>query len=213
MKEVVEYTMSKHRYILSINVAMMLALGACGQNTDQNQDVKNEGQPPQENVEDNQEMGMAEEGNSDHDGMQHSSSAEVPEGLKEAKEPKYEVGSQATVETDHMKGMDGAEATIVGAYDTIAYVVTYTPTNGGEPVKDHKWVIQEEIADAGQETLSPGSEVTLEADHMEGMKGATAEIVSSEQTTVYMIDYKPTTGGEEVKNHKWVTEDELGPVQ
>lgn len=55
--------------------------------------------------------------------------------------------------------------------------------------------------------------MTLEADHMEGMKGATAEIVSSEQTTVYMIDYKPTTGGEEVKNHKWVTENELGPVQ
>ncbi|GIN58291.1 YdhK family protein [Lederbergia ruris] len=204
--------MSKHRYILTINVAMMLALGACGQASDQNKEVKDEGQAPQENVENNQES-TDKGANSSHDSMQHSSSAEVPEGLKEAKDPKYKAGSQAIVETDHMEGMDGAEATIVGAYDTIAYVVSYTPTNGGEKVKDHKWVIQEEIVDAGQEPLSPGTEVTLEADHMEGMEGATAEIESSEHTTVYMIDYKPTTGGEEVKNHKWVTENELGPVQ
>ncbi|HLR51893.1 MAG TPA: YdhK family protein, partial [Candidatus Avamphibacillus sp.] len=44
---------------------------------------------------------------------------------------------------------------------------------------------------------------------MKGMEGATAEIESSEKTTVYMIDYTPTTGGEEVKNHKWVTDSEL----
>jgi hypothetical protein len=44
---------------------------------------------------------------------------------------------------------------------------------------------------------------------MEGMKGATAEIDSAEETTVYMVDYTPTNGGEEVKNHKWVTESEL----
>jgi len=76
-------------------------------------------------------------------------------------------------------------------------------------VENHKWVIQEEIKDAGDETLESGTEVTVEADHMVGMDGATAEIDSSEQTTVYMINYTPTTGGEEVTNHKWVTEDEL----
>lgn len=41
------------------------------------------------------------------------------------------------------------------------------------------------------------------------MKGATAEIESAEQTTVYMVDYTPTDGGEVVTNHKWVTEEEL----
>ncbi|MCJ7841407.1 YdhK family protein [Lederbergia sp. NSJ-179] len=203
--------MSKHRYILTLNVAM-LALGTCGQATNQNKEVKDEGQASQENVENNQES-TDKGSNSSHDSMHHSSSGEVPEGLKEAKAPKYTVGSQAIIETDHMKGMDGAEATIVGAYDTIAYVVSYKPTNGGEPVKDYKWVIQEEIADDVQEPVSPGTEVTLEADHMEGMKGATAEIESSEHTNVYMIDCKPSTGGEEVKNHKWVTANELGPVQ
>ncbi|MFC0274815.1 YdhK family protein [Metabacillus herbersteinensis] len=144
-----------------------------------------------------------------HEGMDHSSSGEVPAGLKEAENPTYEVGSQAILETDHMEGMKGAEATIVGAYDTTAYAVSYTPTTGGERVENHKWVIQEEIEDAGEETLKPGAEVTLNASHMTGMDGATAEIDSAEQTTVYMIDYTPTTGGEKVTNHKWVTESEL----
>lgn len=76
-------------------------------------------------------------------------------------------------------------------------------------MKNHKWVIQEEIKGAGNEQLKAGSEVTLEADHMKGMKGAKATIDSAEKTTVYMVDYAPTTGGEKVKNHKWVTESEL----
>jgi hypothetical protein len=142
-----------------------------------------------------------------------SDTAEFPKGLKEAKNPTFKVGSQAVVKADHMKGMYGAKATIVGAYDTTAYVVTYTPTTGGPKVKNHKWVIQEEIKNAGTTPLKPGTAVTLEADHMEGMKGAKATIESAEHTTVYMIDYTPTTGGPIVKNHKWVTEGELSPVE
>src|SRR5699024_8706730 len=141
--------------------------------------------------------------------MDHSSSGEVPKDLKVAENPTYKVGSKAIIETDHMEGMKGAEATIVGAYDTNAYVISYTPTTGGERVVNHKWVIQEEIADAGEKMLERGAKVTINASHMKGMDGATAEIESGEQTTVYMIDYTPTTGGEEVKNHKWVTESEL----
>ncbi|XIH35981.1 DUF1541 domain-containing protein (plasmid) [Cytobacillus firmus] len=40
------------------------------------------------------------------------------------------------------------------------------------------------------------------------MDGVTAKIDSTEQTTVYMVDFTPTTGGDDVKNHKWVTESE-----
>jgi hypothetical protein len=145
--------------------------------------------------------------------MNHSSSNEVPEDLKVAENPTYEVGSQAIIETGHMEGMQGAEATIVGAYDTTAYTVSYTPTTGGERVENHKWVIQEEIKDAGDETLEPGTEVTIEATHMQGMDGTIAEIDSSEATTVYMIDYTPTTGGEEVTNHKWITGSELSAAE
>jgi hypothetical protein len=145
----------------------------------------------------------------DHNSMEHSSSGEVPTGLKVAENPTFKVGSQAIVKANHMEGMSGAKATIVGAYDTTAYVVSYKPTTGGEMVKNHKWVIQEEIKNGGKETLKPGTEVTIEADHMKGMMGATGSIDSAEKTTVYMIDYTPTTGGEMVKNHKWVTESEL----
>jgi hypothetical protein len=82
----------------------------------------------------------------DHSEMNHSGSGEVPKGLKEAKNPTYKVGSQVIMNTDHMVGMKGATATIVGAYDTTAYVVTYTPTTGGEPVKNHKWVTESELS-------------------------------------------------------------------
>ncbi|MED4532416.1 YdhK family protein [Metabacillus fastidiosus] len=168
---------------------------------------------------DNKEISPAEDTtasknvHTDHSDMNHSGSGEVPEDLKKAENPTYKIGSQAIIEADHMKGMKGAKATIVGAYNTTAYVVSYTPVTGGETVKNHKWVIQEEIKEAGNKPLKLGTKVTLEADHMEGMKGATAEIESAEKTTVYMIDYMPTTGGDEVKNHKWVTESELSPIK
>ncbi|MGG2091739.1 YdhK family protein [Bacillus sp. S13(2024)] len=141
--------------------------------------------------------------------MNHSSSDEIPKGLKEEKNSTYKVDSQVIVKADHMEGMNGTKATVVGAYDTTAYTVSYTPTTGGAKVTNHKWVIQEEIKNAGDETLKPGTEVTLEADHMKGMMGAKGTIDSAEKTTVYMIDYTPTTGGEKITNHKWVTENEL----
>ncbi|MCM3715438.1 DUF1541 domain-containing protein [Alkalihalobacillus oceani] len=149
----------------------------------------------------------------DHSDMDHSSSGEVPDELKAAEQPTYDIGSQAIITDGHMAGMEGAEATIVGAYDTIAYAISYTPTDGGERVENHKWVIHEEIVDAGEEPLEPGTEVTTDASHMEGMEGATVEIDSAEETTVYMVDFTLTTNGEEVKNHKWVTESELSPVE
>ncbi|MNN94188.1 hypothetical protein D3C81_2127710 [compost metagenome] len=89
------------------------------------------------------------------------------------------------------------------------YAVSYTPTNGGDPVKNHKWVIHEELKEPADQPYKPGSEVILNADHMEGMKGAKATIDSAEHTTIYMVDYTSTTNGEKVKNHQWVTESEL----
>jgi transcription antitermination factor NusG len=154
-----------------------------------------------------------ESGGMDHSGMNHSSSGEVSEDLKEAENPTYEVGSKVIIKEGHMEGMEGAEATIVGAYNTTAYAISYSPTTGGERVENHKWVIHEELPDAGKEPFNPGDEVTINAAHMEGMDGVTAEIAKAEETTVYMIDFTPTTGGEEVRNHKWVTESELAPAK
>ena len=158
------------------------------------------------------EVTQNENTETDHAGMDHSGSGEVPEGLKVAENPTYEVGSKAMIKDAHMEGMEGAEATIVGAYDTTAYAISYDPTTGGERVTNHKWIIHEEIIDAGEEQFNVGSEVKVDAAHMEGMEGATSTIDYAEKTTVYMINFTPTNGGEEVTNHKWVTESELAPV-
>lgn len=144
-----------------------------------------------------------------HNHMNHSSSGKLPKGLREAANPKFRVGSKAVMNTDHMEGMDGAVATIVGAFNTTVYTISYTPTTGGEKVMNHKWIIHEEIKDASHEPYRPGDEVILETDHMKGMMGARAVVDSAQQTTVYMVDYTSMAGGEHVKNHKWVTEGEL----
>lgn len=134
----------------------------------------------------------------------------VPAGMTEASDPKYPVGSHVTLTADHMEGMDGASATIVGAYDTYTYAVDYTPTSGGDPVTDHKWVVQEELEEAGDQRLADGSEVTLTADHMDGMEGAQAAIASSTDETVYVVDYE--ADGMTMTNHKWVVESEIEPA-
>ncbi|AIQ35757.1 hypothetical protein R50345_14685 [Paenibacillus sp. FSL R5-0345] len=152
-------------------------------------------------------------GNKIMENSSHSSSSDIPENLKVSENPTFKIGSKAILQADHMEGMKGATATIVGAFDTTAYIVSYRPTTGGFPVTNHKWIIHEEIRKAADKPYESGSEVVMEADHMKDMKGATAQINSAEHTTVYMIDYTPTTGGDKVKNHKWVTEDELSAIK
>ena len=70
-------------------------------------------------------------------------------------------------------------------------------------------MVQEELKGVGSERLADGTEVTIEADHMPGMKGATGTIASSTTQIVYMVDYE--ADGMTMKNHKWVVEDELAP--
>ena len=148
---------------------------------------------------------------SDSGGMEHPmDGGPAPEGIETAASPTYPVGTEVTLTADHMEGMDGANATIAGAYDTYTYAVDFTPSTGGEPVKDHKWVVQQEIKDAGDERLADGTEVTLEAEHMEGMEGAKATIASSTDETVYMVDYE--SDGMTMTNHKWVVESEIKPA-
>ncbi|WP_246367095.1 YdhK family protein [Paraliobacillus salinarum] len=188
--------------ITLLTITSMLFLAACGGE-----------EPKPEETTETEQQNQEQTDSSDHGDMNMSGSGEVPEGLEKAENPTYEVGSQATVEKDHMEGMKGAQATIAGAYDTTVYTVSYTPTTGGEKVTDHKWVIHEELKDVSEQPLEPGEEATIQADHMEGMNGAQATIDSAKQTTVYMIDFELTTSGEKVTNHKWVTEDELSPPE
>ncbi|MCH5586648.1 YdhK family protein [Shimazuella sp. AN120528] len=182
------------------SLVIIFILSGCANDQSNSTSVKNPTESKQHEM-DHSQM--------NHSNMDHSSSDELPKGLKNAINPKYKVGSRVRILDSHMTGMKGSIATIVGAYDTTAYIVSYNPTTGGPVVKDHKWVIQEEIQNASNQPLKKGTAVKLNADHMKGMQGATAIIESEEKTTVYMVDYTPTTGGPMVKNHKWVTEEEL----
>jgi hypothetical protein len=149
---------------------------------------------------------------SNHDAGAHDHDPDggpAPAGIQEATDPAYDVGETVILNADHMPGMDGAEATISGAFDTTTYSVSYTPTDGGDPVTDHKWVVHEELEDPGESPLAPGSETVLNADHMSGMKGAEATIDRSTDETVYMVDFE--MDGMEMTNHKWVVESEIQP--
>lgn len=163
-----------------------------------------------DNADEDSPAGSSQE-HGEHGGMDHpADGGPVPEGMAEATDPAYPVGTEVTLSADHMDGMDGATATIVGAYDTYTYSVDYTPTTGGDPITDHKWVVQEELEGAGDERLPDGTEVTLAAAHMDGMDGATATIASSTEETVYVVDYE--ADGMTMTNHKWVVESEIRPA-
>ena len=131
-----------------------------------------------------------------------SEEGQTPGESEASEDPEFPVGTEVTLTADHMEGMEGATATISGAFDTTTYSVSFTPTDGGEPVTDHKWVVHEELEDPGEAPLADGTEVVLQADHMEGMEGAEATIDSSTDETVYMVDY--TADGMTMTNHKWV---------
>lgn len=72
--------------------------------------------------------------------MNNSSSGEILEGLKVAENPAF-----AIINAEHMPNMKGAEATIIGAYDTTVYMVDYISTTG-EMVKNHKWLVESELS-------------------------------------------------------------------
>jgi hypothetical protein len=196
--------MKKNRLMKSIlSLSTLVVLAACS--IEQNGDIDSESVSGTESIEVISSDMNSTASSSSMGEMMHDDSGEIPEGLLVAENPTYQVGDSVIVNSDHMVGMNGATGVIVGAFDTTVYEVSFNPTNGDARVTNHQWVIQEEITEAKdtEEPLEAGTEVTLEASHMEGMNGATATIESVEDTTVYMIDFEPTTGEDMVRNHKW----------
>lgn len=139
------------------------------------------------------------------------------EGLAAAQEPAFHAGDKVTVLVDHVMGgmvmkMKGAPATIVAGYHTRVYAVTFYTNDGThELVTDHKWIIQREIEGQTDDStpLAAGTEITMLANHMPGMKGAKATIVSSQVSNVYIVDVAPFEGQASMKNHRWLIQSEL----
>lgn len=192
--------------LITLTLASTLALAACGADADSGEETT---------TTTTSTVTSTVPGPGPHTGHgemhQHATEGgQAPAGIAEAQSPTYPVGTEVIVNAAHMPGMDGATATIVGAFDTTTYAVSFTPTDGGAPLHDHRWVVHEELVDAPPAPLPVGTEVTLGAGHMSGMMGAVATIDSATGETVYMIDIN---GGDmPMRNHKWVTESELSPV-
>ncbi|MGC2865148.1 DUF1541 domain-containing protein [Corynebacterium glutamicum] len=197
--------------LIALALASTLVLSACTSSTENAEDnsVTSTTSATLEQGE-NQHHDSATE--SSHHEMEHpEDGGPAPSGMVEAVDPTFPIGSEVILKADHMPGMSSAKATIVGAFTTTTYSVSYEPVGGGEPVVDHRWVVHEELVDPSQAPLPDGAEVILDADHMAGMKGAQATIYSSTNETVYMVDI--VTEDIRMTNHKWFVESEIAPVE
>ena len=70
----------------------------------------------------------------------------VPEGIAEASEPTYPVGTEVQLTADHMEGMEGVKAIIASSTDETVYMVDYE--TDGMKMTNHKWVVESEIQPA-----------------------------------------------------------------
>lgn len=184
-------------------------LYACGVN-EKAKDSHEENGSSVTNLQKSEEKEIGE--NMEHDSHQdvtESTWGELPKGIKEAKKPKFPVGTKVIIHAAHDDGeMEGQEGVIVGAYDTTAYSVTYQPTNREHQQVNYKWLVQEELKGMADAPLKVDSQVIILANHEVGMTGAEGVIETAQDTTVYMVDYT-AKDGREVKNYQWFIESEL----
>src|SRR5699024_10953758 len=201
--------MKKNRIAKFVSLTMALfILGACSSNNDTGNDSHS--MDDSSHMMDSSHMDDSSHMMDSSDEMmemEHNRHETEPENMTDAQDPKYAVGDQVKVVDAHMDLMKGVTATIKGAYDTTLYQVTFTPKNSDMTMKEHKLVVSEEIK--GEDDYQKGDEVTLTADHMEGMQGQKAEITGIHEGPAYMIDFKPADDSEKFVNHKWVSEDEI----
>lgn len=71
----------------------------------------------------------------------------IHEEIQGSGDEPWKVGDQVILLPGHISGMggEGARAEIVEVVAGVAYMVDFTPTDGGEPIINHQWVSQEEL--------------------------------------------------------------------
>lgn len=194
--------------LVSMTLLTVLLLSACGWGDSEDEEPTEAGADVTNNL-DGTDKQVSEEETED-DAVDHAGHAEgqLPEGLKEAENPKFPVGSTAVINASHTDGMEGAVATIKGAYETTVYSVSYTPTNGDPFEENHKWFVEGEISAMDDGEIAVDSDVIINVEHQDGMLGAEGAVDTMEDTTVYVVDYTNSLG-ETVTNHVWLKESEL----
>jgi len=194
--------------LVSMTLLTVLLLSACGWGDSDDEEPTEAGADVTNNLDGTDKQVSEEE--TEEDAVDHAGHAEgqLPEGLKEAENPKFPVGSTAVINASHTDGMEGAIATIKGAYETTVYSVSYTPTNGDPFEENHKWFVEGEISAMDDGEIAVDSDVIINVEHQAGMLGAEGAVDTVEDTTVYVVDYTNSLG-ETVTNHVWLKESEL----
>ena len=128
---------------------------------------------------------------------------------KTADNPAFPTNSKVVINSEPIKGIKGATGTVVAAFDTIAYSVSYTPSIGSVQVRDYKWIVNEELVDENDVAFDVGDKVVTSADHQQGMKNTEVTIETVRPTTVYIVDYVDTAANKKVNRYKWLIEEEL----
>lgn len=193
--------------LVSMTLLTVLLLSACGWGDSDEEEPAEAGADVTNNLNGTDKQ-VGEEAT--EEAVEHAGHAEgqLPEGLKEAENPKFPVGSTAVVNASHTDGMEGAMATIKGAYETTVYSVSYTPTNGDPFEENHKWFVEGEISAMDDGEIGEGTDVIINVNHIDGMLGAEGSVDTVEDTVVYVVDYTNSLG-ETVTNHLWLKESEL----
>lgn len=198
--------MEKRLFLAVMSLFLFLILTACGNDDNANNSDTDHESHVETRSEVTDETNKTDQANNKNNVTNEPTPSEIPEGMKEAANPKFKVGDEVIVNAEHEEGMKGAVGTVTGAFDTIVYSISYTPTHGDFREENHKWVVQEELQGLDEEMLVPGSEVIVETNQEEGMLGAEGEIDTAEKTVAYMVEYI-TADGTSLK--KWFKESEL----
>lgn len=121
----------------ALGLVGLLALAACSDGADDDHAAGHDG--------------TMEGGDADPGGMGgHDHPADggpPPEGIAEATDPTYPVGSTVILSADHMPGMDGAEATIDSSTQETVYMVDLEID--GMTMTNHQWVVESEMQPVG----------------------------------------------------------------
>lgn len=127
-------------------------------------------------------------------------SVNVERSLEKLKNKKRDVGATGnSADSDTLNALLSQVQNLTEQITTLQENENSNENNNGN---------DDQMTDNEQPQFNVGDVVILSADHMPGMQGAIAK-VDSVNDGAYEVDYWPTDGSAEVKNHKWVTADEM----
>ncbi|MCL1935212.1 MAG: DUF1541 domain-containing protein [Defluviitaleaceae bacterium] len=143
----------------------------------------------------------------------YSSFGYINEGSTHHPNPTFPVGTPVILAHEHFPGAAGSQAVVTGAFDEIAYAVSFQPGAPGFPFEyAHRWIMHTELWGwENVEVFEPGTVVMLDTDHFPGSRYQIGIVEYYERGTTYQLD-GTTRYGLPFWDHQWFTESEIVPA-